>query len=47
MEITSYEFLGFVVICLAVFHLLPGKFQNIFLLAASYYFYYSYSYSSG
>ncbi|MDH3943009.1 MAG: hypothetical protein OEV06_02790, partial [Anaerolineae bacterium] len=43
MEITSYEFLGFVVICLAVFHLLPGKFQNIFLLAASYYFYYSFS----
>lgn len=42
MEIISLNFAAFVSICLTIFYLLPGKFQNLFLLLASYYFYSTY-----
>ena len=43
INIISVEFLGFVLVTLAVYYLLPGRLQNLFLLAASYYFYYTWS----
>jgi alginate O-acetyltransferase complex protein AlgI len=39
MSILSLEFLAFVFVTLAVYYLLPGRWQNLFLLAASYYYY--------
>lgn len=45
MEIISLNFAAFVIICLTIFYLLPGKFQNLFLLLASYYFYYTYDWA--
>ena len=39
MAIISVKFLYFVLISLAIYYLLPGKLQNIFILLASYYFY--------
>lgn len=41
MTILSLEFLVFVLVTLAIYYLLPGRWQNLFLLAASYYFYYT------
>ena len=41
MTILSLKFLEFVIITLVIYYLLPGKFQNSFLLLASYYFYYT------
>ncbi len=41
MTILSLEFLGFVLLTLVLYYLLPGRWQNLFLLAASYYFYYT------
>lgn len=39
MEIISLEFVLFVLAVAIIYYLLPGKWQNLFLLAASYYFY--------
>ncbi len=39
MLFTSYEFLGFVAMLLAVYYLIPRKFQWLFLLVCSYLFY--------
>jgi alginate O-acetyltransferase complex protein AlgI len=41
MAILSLKFLAFVLITLAVYYLLPGRWQNLILLAASYYYYYT------
>ena len=39
MEILSFKFLTFVLAALIVYYLLPGRWQNLFLLGVSYYFY--------
>ena len=39
MEIISLEFAFFVLAALVIYLLLPGKWQNLFLLAVSYYYY--------
>jgi alginate O-acetyltransferase complex protein AlgI len=39
MEITSFHFLLFVLAVLSIYHLLPHRAQNIWLLIASYIFY--------
>jgi alginate O-acetyltransferase complex protein AlgI len=39
MPIVSLKFLAFVLVSLAIFYVLPGKVQNLFLLLVSYYFY--------
>jgi len=41
MLILSIEFVRLVIIMLAIYYLLPARFQNLFLLAASYYFCYT------
>lgn len=41
MTILSFEFFLFVLATLVIYYLLPGRWQNLFLLAASYYFYYT------
>ena len=43
MVIISLQFAFFVIACLVIFYLLPGKAQNPFLLLASYYFYSTWS----
>jgi D-alanyl-lipoteichoic acid acyltransferase DltB (MBOAT superfamily) len=43
INIISIEFLGFVLATLAIYYLLPGKLQNLFLLIASYFFYSTWS----
>lgn len=40
MFLTSYEFLGFIAVVLALYYILPGRFQWKVLLAASYVFYF-------
>ena len=40
MLFASYEFLGFLILVLLIYYLLPGKFQWPFLLFASYVFYF-------
>ncbi len=41
MQIISIDFALFVLVVLAVYYLLPGRLQKIWLLLASYYFYYT------
>lgn len=41
MLFTSYEFLGFMIILLILYYLIPGKFQWPLLLVCSYFFYFS------
>jgi len=41
MAILSLKFLVFVLVTLAVYYLLPGRWQNLFLLATSYFYYYT------
>ncbi len=43
MPITSLDFGYFVLASLAVYYLLPGRFQNLFLLLISYYFYFTWN----
>lgn len=43
MPLISLKFALFVLACLCIYYLLPGKLQNPFLLLASYYFYASWS----
>ena len=43
MLILSVEFLGFILITLLIYFLLPGKIQNAFLLAVSWYFCFTWS----
>lgn len=43
MEITSFQFAGFVLLTLVVYYLLPRRPQNVLLLVASYLFYASWS----
>ncbi len=43
MSILSLDFLQFVLITLAIYYLLPGRLQNLSLLIASYYFYYTWN----
>ncbi len=40
MFFTSYEFLGFVAVLFLLYYLIPGKYQWMLLLAASYFFYF-------
>lgn len=40
MFFTSYEFLGFIAVLFLLYYLIPGKFQWMLLLAASYVFYF-------
>jgi len=41
MAILSLKFLELVLVTLAVYYLLPGRWQNLFLLATSYFYYYT------
>jgi alginate O-acetyltransferase complex protein AlgI len=41
MAILSLKFLEFVLVTLVVYFLLPGRWQNLFLLATSYFYYYT------
>ncbi len=43
MEIVSLQFAAFVLLSLLIYYLLPGRWQNRFLLLASYYFYITWS----
>lgn len=41
MFFTSYEFLGFIAVLFVLYYLIPGKYQWMLLLAASYLFYFA------
>ncbi|MEK6222532.1 MAG: hypothetical protein N2D54_09835, partial [Chloroflexota bacterium] len=45
MEITSFDFLFYVLGSLTIYYLLPRQLQNAFLLLASYYYYYTWQWN--
>ena len=40
MFFTSYEFLGFITVLFILYYVIPGKYQWMLLLLASYFFYF-------